>query len=1053
MIAVRIPNEIRKYKEKVVFGLNLRQLISTSLAIAVCVPLYLFGRKYIPDDLLSWIIIFIAFPLLGIGWCNYHGMTFFMLIKAKFKQDFLYPSKRIFKTANCFREWQNEAATPKNRKKDKKLYLEKLYLMGEADRNGTKFDSDAFDAEHEQQGKGPKKHNNKRKKDKKKVDIVFIFEKQAKDVLSKMENDPHYIPTRREKNVVSLYKRQCEKKQLMQVKRAKAEIFHKNKLMEHRRYLKPLFIPKSTQETIPYLADFEEGLFEVEPGKYSKVFILTDINYQVAQENDQETIFYRWGEFLNYFNEDVNLQLCIDNRVVSAQEQEIKVFKPMQNDKYDVHRREINRIMKHQMVIGRNNIIQQKYIVVTIDSDSPYEALVRFHRLDGEVIQNLRKIGSNGHMLSTEERLSMLHDKFRKGREGELKIDFDFIKTQGISTKDYIAPTSFYFSPNTKNYFMIEDQYYRCLYLNNLPASLTDELLADLTNCDFPLITTLNIQPVAQDRALKLVRHQLTGMEANKIEQEKKAMKAGYSPETISHDLKQSLSQAEELLDDMLNKNQKMFFVTISFMVNGKSLQELQSNCDLLINKARKYTCQVQCFSFQQEDAFRITLPMGIPPKNISVDRTLTTESTSIFLPFTSQELFQEGGFYYGLNQISRNLILCNRLKLKTPSGFILGSAGSGKSFAAKREMLNVLLNDNTTGLLIIDPENEYCDFARAFGGTVIKISEDTENYINLMDMGLNYGLDDNDDVDKTDMEKKKAKALSAKSDYLMSIIECMISVDNKSCITPQQKTIVDRCVRRCYQNYLDHDFDSALIPTLLDLQEEFDKEKTSEDGRKIAEGVEYYTKGSMNIFSHNTNVDYSNRFVVFSIRDLGSQLEHIALLVVLDFIWNRMIANFMDEIRTYCYVDEIHVLFQNDYSARFLRQLYKRGRKFGLIITGITQNVEDCLKSEMARGMIGNSDFILMLSQSPEDLKILADMLHISEAQMSYISKADPGSGLLFADKVVVPFVDQFPEESYLYTLMSTKFAEMNKNDVTALVNRLISQSEASASSERKPA
>ena len=382
---------------------------------------------------------------------------------------------------------------------------------------------------------------------------------------------------------------------------------------------------------------------------------------------------------------------------------------------------------------------------------------------------------------------------------------------------------------------------------------------------------------------------------------------------------------------------------------------------------------------------------------------------------------------------------------LKTPSGFILGSSGSGKSFATKREILNVLLNDNKTGVLVIDPENEYGDFARAFGGTVIKISADTTNYISPMDMPPDYGLDEEDDSETTPMDVKKSKALKKKSDYIMSIIERMISTgstaDNSS-ITPQQKTIVDRCVSRCYQKYLEHEFDTDYLPTLIELQNELDKERENEDGRLMAEGVEYYTRGSMDIFAHHTNVAYQNRFVVFNIRDLGDQLRQIALIIIFDFIWNRMVENKNKGIRTYCYCDEIHVMFSTYYSAYFLKQLYKRGRKYGLVITGITQNIEDLLKSDMARGMIGNSDFILMLNQSPEDLKILAKMLNISDTQMGYVNRADAGSGLLFAENTIVPFIDRFPHDSYLYTLMSTRFGEdESKEKIEEFITRAMEE------------
>lgn len=833
------------------------------------------------------------------------------------------------------------------------------------------------------------------------------------EIRNKTLENPNYLPTKTERNILLKYSTQKRFEAEKKAKKEKELLEKEINSMKKRRKVKT-FIPKNSQNTIPYIADYEEGLFEIAPYKYSKTISIKDINYLVAKEEEQINVFVKYGEFLNYFAEEHSVSVTIINKIVSMAEQENSILLPMKNDIYDKHRVEYNRVLKRQLVAGKNDMQQLKYITVTIDAENPYEAILKFHKLENEVIANLKKMGSDGDVLSTDERLSTLHDVFRQGHEGEFKVNYDFIKQQGISSKDYIAPSSFYFD---RKYFMIGDQYNRCMFLNNLPSSLSDEFLSDLVDCEFPLITTLTIQPVAQDKALRIVKKQLTGMEADKINAEKKAIRAGYSPETISHDLKQSLAQAEQLLDDMINKDQKMFFVSITLMVSGNSIEELEENCRVISNKARKFTCQLQTLDFQQEDAFKQVLPLG--HNLLHTKRTLTTESTSIFIPFTSQELFQPNGFYYGVNQISRNLIMLDRTRMKTPSGFTLGSSGSGKSFAVKREMLNVLLNDDKASVIVIDPENEYGGFAEVFNGEVINISSDSQNYINPLDMSLNYSDEGND-------------PLTMKSEYLMSIIECMLTVGNNSTyITPQQKTIVDRCIKSCYYDYYNNNFDEEYIPTLKNLQDAFDNEKEySEDARMIAEGTEYYTKGSMNIFSHHSNVKYDNRFVVFNIRDLGSQLKHIALLITLDFIWNKLVANKNAGIRTYIYIDEIHVLFQHEYSARFLQQLYKRSRKYGGVLTSITQNVEDVLRSEMARGMIGNSDYIMMLNQAPEDLKVLAKMLNISDTQLSFVNRADPGSGLLFAENVIVPFVDHFPSDSYLYDLMSTKFGEEKESE-----------------------
>lgn len=1051
MIAVRIPEEIRKYKEKIMFGLNARQLIATLLALFICVPLYFFGRNYLSDDILSWIIILIAVPLLAIGFFRFNGMPMEKFVLAFVKFELLFPVKRKYKIENAFRQWQNEAIkeespkTKKERKKAAKMAiqssLERAVLIEEAEERGEMgLDVDKADLiTVNTGGKSPKRKKNNTERKKKVIEKTKL-QIQAEEIEEKIKSDAHYLPTRKETAIRKKWNLQLEKQRKQEVVKKKQIVSKKNTQMKKRRNVQTT-IPRTTQTTIPYVADYEEGMFEVTANKYSKVYRMQDINYRTGKETEQVTIFCKLGEFLNYFSEEMSFAICIDKRIVSVQEQERQIFYPMVGDSYDKHRKEYNNILRRQIMAGRNDIQVEKFVTVTIDAPTPIEALLRFHKIDAEVIDNLRKIGSDAKVLTTEERLAYYHDKHRKGREGELNIDFDFIKAQGISSKDYIAPTRFEFS---KKHLMIEDTYYRVMYICNLPASLSDEFMFELCDNDFPVTATLNIQPVAQDKGLRIVKKQLTGIEKDKIEAEKRAIKAGYSPETIQHSIKDAHVQAETLYDDMLNKNQKMFFVTITCMVQGDTLAELDENCKIIESKARKYTSQMMILTYQQEEGYKITLPFGYPPRDISVERTLTTESTSIFMPFSNQELFQRGGYYYGLNQISHNLVIVDRLKMKTPSGFVLGTSGSGKSFATKREILNVLLHDSQTGILIIDPENEYGDFCRAFGGTVLKISADSNFYINPMDMTEDYGLDE-DDGEDTPLATKKDKAMKKKSDYIMSIVERMISIGNNgdaTNITPVQKTIVDRCVYRCYTEFLQHDFDYEYIPTLIDLQNELDKEKDTPDGRVVAEGVEYYTRGSMDVFAHQTNVAVNHRLVVFNVRDLGDQLRQIALIIVFDFIWNRMIENKNKGIRTYCYCDEIHVMFQSYYSANFLKQLYKRGRKYGLCITGLTQNCEDLLKSEQAKGMIGNSDFIMMLNQNSEDLKLLAGMLNISETQMGFVTGADAGSGLLFAEKVVVPFIDRFPSDSYLYKLMSTKFNEdMSSDEIQKHIKMLMKE------------
>lgn len=1064
-ISIRVPSEIRSYKEKIAFGLTARQIVCVIAMLIICVPLYWFGKDYIPSDILTWIIIVVALPLVSIGFLKYNNMPMEKAAVALFKSEFLYPRKRVFRTHNYFREWQNKAYAEekpkssrearKRKRQNAEIALERDYLTIKAEQSGdltytsdpnaekaASLEIDPRDFLTVRTETGGRK-NGKKPDKKKPTEKKNRLQESAEQIQAKLSKNPDYTPTAAEFALLKRYNDQQLKERKKQVQAGKKKVADKSKFMLKRRTAKSS-VPRSTQDSIPYIADYEEGLFEVAPNKFSKMYRLRDINYTMVKEEEQISIFCKLGEFFNYFSEEMRFSICIDNRIVSRQEQERKIFKRMAGDKYDPHRVEYNRIMRRQIISGNNDMQTSKFITVTIDADTPIDALLRFHKIDAEVIQNIRRIGSDATVLSTDERLGYYHDKFRRGMEGDFHINYDFIKRQGISSKDYIAPSFMMF--NRKD-IQIEDEYYRVLFLNNLPAALSDEFLQKLCDTDFPITVSLCIEPVAQDRGLKIVMKQMTGIEANKIDAEKRAIRAGYSPETIQHSIKDAHRQAQELYDDMLNKNQRMFFVTFLVMVMGKTPEELDENCSVVMSKARQYTSQLQVLTAQQEEGFKMVLPFGYCSKELCVERALTTESTAIFMPFSNQELLQTGGFYYGVNQGSGNLVVVNRTNMKTPSGFVLGSSGSGKSFATKREILNVLLDDPNTGVLIIDPENEYGDYCRAFGGTVFRISADTTNYINPMDLPREYGLDDDEDEASVGLESLKDKAIKKKSDYIVSIVERMLNTStdstNSSAITPQQKTLIDLAVRETYKDYLDNDFDPAFQPTLLDFQDVLDEHRRdSEDARLVAEGVQYYTRGSMDIFSHKTNINVDNRLVVFNVRDLGDQLRQIALVIIFDFIWNRMIENKNKGVRTYCYCDEIHIMFNSYYSADFLKQLYKRGRKYGLCITGVTQNVEDLLRSEQARGMIGNSDFILMLNQNHSDLEVLAQMLNISPAQMDYVTGADAGSGLLFAEKVIVPFVDRFPTDSYLYKLMSTKFGEdMSKDDISTIIKNIMDQ------------
>ena len=1023
MIIIRIPKDIRDYKEKFIAGLTGRSIAAIAVIVALAAPVIYLAYKYgWSVDMVTWALLLIVIPVGLVGFYQPDNMPFerFLIDTIKFS---LTKKELVFTSKNAYTPLP---AAPLPPKVAERRSIERAIIFAEANQRGESLTLKECDERlvtvKIKMPNDPKRPSdkNKNKKNSRTEKKEADLRAQADIIQAKRTVDPYYIFSPKEQNILRRAATLKEKKRVAEIKEKSNDIKKFNLVSKKRRNLKNS-LPKSTQDVIPYLADYSDGIFELEKGLFSKLYLINDVNYKTESQEKQVEIFATYAEFLNAFDENTTVSVYVDNRVVSKNEQQHRIFYQMAEDELDEKRVEYNRIMKMQMELGRNEMVQEKYIAVTIEADTLAEAISRLQKIDDVVEKGLARIGTTARVLTTNDRLEILHDKFRKGHEGDFKIDFDFIEEQGISSKDYIAPASIFFE---RKHFMIDDEYYRVMYLNNLPTELGDNFFPDFVDNKFPLTATISIVPFAQADAIKKVDRQRAGMEANILQAQKRAGRQGYSAElAINRKLKDAYKDSEELSEDLTHKGQKMFLATFMIMFSAPTLEELDKRTEKLETKVRRITAQLQILTCRQLNGLRCCLPMGVPAK-LGIDRALTSESTATFIPFSCQEISQRDGFYYGLNSVSRNLIMLNRTKLNTPSGFLLGMSGSGKSFAVKREMLNVLLKDNYTTLLIIDPENEYKDFVENFGGQVINISTDSGHHINPMEMSAEYGLDD-DDTDCT-LAQKKDKALRKKSDYIMSLVNSMLSTGGGNTLLPQQKTFIDKCVKTCYAAYLDNDFDPQYLPTLKDLQAEFDKGKTlSEEARLVAEGTGYYTSGSMDTFAHLSNVNLNNRIVSFSIRDLGEQLMQIALLIILDFIWNKMCDNYEKNVRTYCYVDEIHVLFRNKDSAEFLRQLYKRGRKYGLVITGITQNIEDLLKTDMGRSMVSNSDFLLLLKQAHEDIKILAPMLRMSEKQCLDLERADIGSGILKAGAAVVPFRDKFPQDSFLYKLMSTNFNE----------------------------
>ena len=765
---------------------------------------------------------------------------------------------------------------------------------------------------------------------------------------------------------------------------------------------------KSAQDSIPYERMWPDGICRVKDGRYNKTIKFYDINYQLSQNEDKTAIFEGWCDFLNYFDSSIHFELSFLNLAAAENAYEGAVTIPLQGDDFDSIRTEYMTMLQNQLAKGNSGLIKTKYITFGIEADSIKIAKPRLERIETDILNNFKRLGVAAVTLNGKERLSQFHSVFRMDERIPFRFEWEWLVPSGLSTKDFIAPSSFEFS--TGKQFRIGKKYAAVSFLQILAPELNDRMLADFLDMESPLIVSLHIQSVDQIKAIKTVKRKITDLDRGKIEEQKKAVRAGYDMDIIPSDLATYGAEAKKLLQDLQSRNERMFLVTFLIMNVDDTQQKLNNDIFQVSSIAQKYNCQLTRLDFQQEEGLMSCLPLGL--NQIEIQRGLTTSSTAIFVPFTTQELFQKGdeALYYGVNALSGNLIMVDRKLLKNPNGLILGTPGSGKSFSAKREIANGFLL-TADDIIICDPEAEYAPLVERLHGQVIKISPVSDNYINPMDLNLDYSDDES--------------PLSLKSDFILSL--CELIVGGKDGLQPVQKTIIDRCVRLVYQNYL-NDPCPENMPILEDLYNLL-REQDEKEAQYIATALEIYVTGSLNVFNHRSNVDISNRIVCYDIKELGKQLKKIGMLVVQDQVWNRVTVNRAAHKSTRYYIDEMHLLLKEEQTAAYTVEIWKRFRKWGGIPTGITQNVKDLLSSREVENIFENSDFVYMLNQAGGDRQILAKQLGISPHQLSYVTHSGEGEGLLFYGSTILPFADHFPKDTELYRIMTTKPQEIQEN------------------------
>ena len=903
---------------------------------------------------------------------------------------------------------------------------------------------------------------------------------------------------------------------------------------------------KSAQDSIPYERMWPDGICRVAGSRYTKTIQFQDINYQLSQNEDKTAIFEGWCDFLNYFDSSIQFQLSFLNLAASEETFARAINIPLQGDDFDSIRVEYTTMLQNQLARGNNGLIKTKYLTFGIDADSLKAAKPRLERIETDILNNFKRLGVAAETLDGKARLAQLHGIFHMDEQVPFRFEWDWLAPSGLSTKDFIAPSGFEF--RTGKQFRMGKKYGAVSFLQILAPELNDRMLADFLDMESSLIVSLHIQSVDQIKAIKTVKRKITDLDKSKIEEQKKAVRAGYDMDIIPSDLATYGAEAKKLLQDLQSRNERMFLVTFLVLNTADNPRQLGNNVFQASSIAQKYNCQLTRLDFQQEEGLMSALPLGL--NQIEIQRGLTTSSTAIFVPFTTQELFQNGkeALYYGINALSNNLIMVDRKLLKNPNGLILGTPGcfdgetrilladgstptfaelveagiteamvkaydydtgeivdaraidiriekyvdelkvieledgtrlcctdthlimdadgqfieankitdgqrlsgghvavrvafqrlpekvpvydltvpkygnfllanglivhnSGKSFSAKREIANCFLLTNDD-IIICDPEAEYAPLVERLHGQVIKISPTSSNYINPMDLNLDYSDDES--------------PLSLKSDFILSL--CELIVGGKDGLQPVQKTIIDRCVRLVYQDYL-NDPRPENMPILEDLYDLL-RAQDEKEAQYIATALEIYVTGSLNVFNHRSNVDINNRIVCYDIKELGKQLKKIGMLVVQDQVWNRVTINRAAHKSTRYYIDEMHLLLKEEQTAAYTVEIWKRFRKWGGIPTGITQNVKDLLSSREVENIFENSDFVYMLNQAGGDRQILAKQLGISPHQLSYVTHSGEGEGLLFYGSTILPFVDHFPKNTELYRIMTTKPQEMKEAD-----------------------
>lgn len=774
-------------------------------------------------------------------------------------------------------------------------------------------------------------------------------------------------------------------------------------------------IPKTVQKSIPYLRVYDDantngGIIETENGHFTKSYYLDDTSFSDVGDEKQDEILRSFEKILNSFNHLYSYEITINNRNINQEQFNKNILMEYRKDGLDDLRAEHNSIIIDKMQEGKNNLKAEKYLTVGVEAENVVDTLEIFKSIEKNAGVKIKHINGTGMKpISISDRLKILHDIYNLGNEDQFKeYDPRAIHKQGVTTKDVIGPSIMDFRKNDK--MMIGQNYARALYLKGIPANISGNLVETLSSVSTNLVLSVHYDALSQEKAVGFAANQVTSVGGEVIKQQTTLSRSGASPSMISPKLATAQQDAESMLDDLTNRNQKLFRVTLVVVIFAQTEKDLDLYTEQIKTKAKEQVCALDILGAQQQE---LGLDSALPLANnkLKVYSVMTSETASAIQPFSTVELQTKGGFYYGLNAMSHNLIIYNRSISNNQNGFILGSPGAGKSFAAKLEMYQAYLNTEKTQIFVLDPEQEYVVLAKRLGGQIFPIEPGGKIHVNPLDLDITK---DND-----------GDPFAQKVDYVISIIERMLG--GKGELSGYAKSIIDGALTELYRPYIEDlenrgiTIDTETCPTLSDLYKILAQRKEAE-ARNLAASIKMYCSGTLDLFAYHTNIDINAKMVVYDTSHIGSNLQELGMQICLNDIWNRMIKNKKQGIRTWFYIDEAHLFLRMPSSAAYISMVWKRARKWMGTPTFITQNVEDMLRTAEGNTILQTSDFALMLTQAPLDRAALSELFHISEEQQEFFTNVGSGEGLIYTSKAIVPFENHFPEDTQIYKILSTK-------------------------------